>query len=185
MCNLQFGNKMKELTVEQLISKAAELKAGDRILLSGTLYTARDAAHARIAEMVARNEKLPVDFDNSVLFYCGPSGASPCAPIGACGPTTSSRMDSLTPMMLELGVKVFIGKGDRSKAVKEDTKKHKAVYLVATGGAAALLGTKVKSGKLIAFDDLGPEAIYKLEVRDFPVTVAFDANGGDVFTKIK
>ena len=172
---------MKELTTEQLISKASELKAGDRILLSGTIYTARDAAHARIAELVKSKQKLPVDFNNAVLFYCGPSGESPCAPIGACGPTTSSRMDFLAPMMLELGVKAFIGKGDRSKAVKEATRKYGAVYLVATGGAAALLGTKVKSGKLVAFEDLGPEAIYKLEVKDFPLIVANDVNGGDVF----
>jgi fumarate hydratase subunit beta len=174
---------MINLTTEQLISKISELKAGERILLSGTIYTARDAAHARIAEMIARSESLPVDFDNTVLFYCGPSGASPCSPVGACGPTTSSRMDPLTPMMIELGVKAFIGKGDRSRRVKDAMRKNNVLYLAATGGIAALLSTKVKSGKLVAFEDLGPEAIYKLEVKDFPVMVAFDTFGGDVFSK--
>jgi fumarate hydratase subunit beta len=173
----------KELTTEQLIVKRAELRAGDSILLTGTIYTARDAAHKRIAELIESEQKLPVDFDNTVLFYCGPSGESPCAPVGACGPTTSSRMDPFTPMMLELGVKIFIGKGDRSLNVKNALVKNKALYLVATGGAAALLGMKVKSGKIVAFDDLGPEAIYRMEVRDFPVMVAFDTEGGDVYSR--
>ena len=173
----------KELTTEQLIVKRAELKAGESILLTGTIYTARDAAHARIAELIKAERKLPLDFDNTVLFYCGPSGESPCAPMGACGPATSSRMDPWTPMMIELGVKAFIGKGDRSRNVKDALINNKVLYLVATGGAAALLGTKVKSGKLIAFEDLGPEAIYRLEVKDFPVMVGFDTNGGDVYSR--
>jgi fumarate hydratase subunit beta len=174
---------MKELTVEKLIANRKELKAGEKLLLSGTIYTARDAAHARIAALIVKGQKPPVNFQNSVIFYCGPSGKNPCMPVGSCGPTTSSRMDPHTPMMLELGVKAFIGKGDRAKHVKASIKNYGAVYLVATGGAAALLGSKVKSGEVTAFEDLGPEAIYKLEVKDFPVIVANDTAGGDIFAR--
>lgn len=172
---------MRELTIEQLINKIQELKAGEKVLLSGTIYTARDAAHARIAEMLKKGENLPVNLKNSVIYYCGPSPAKPGNAAGACGPTTSSRMDNLTPMMLELGVRAFIGKGARSHAVKEALKKHKAVYFAATGGVAALLSQKVKKCEVAAFEDLGPEAIYEMEVREFPLIVAVDAGGNDIF----
>ena len=172
---------MKNITTEQLIAKIPELKAGEKLLLSGTIYTARDAAHARIAEMLSKKQKLPVDLNNSVIYYCGPSPAKPGLAVGSCGPTTSSRMDSLTPMMMELGVKAFIGKGARSEVVIDSLKKHSALYLVATGGVAALLAEKVKKCEIAAFEDLGPEAIYRMEVKEFPVIVAIDAVGNDIF----
>lgn len=173
---------MRNLTIEQLIFKISELKAGEKILLSGTIYTARDAAHARISAMLKKDEKLPVDLKNTVIYYCGPSPAKPGNAVGACGPTTSSRMDGLTPMMLDLGVKAFIGKGARSQAVKNALKQYNAVYLAATGGVAALLAGKVRKCEVAAFEDLGPEAIYRMDVVDFPVIVAVDASGGMIYS---
>ncbi|MFH1367735.1 MAG: FumA C-terminus/TtdB family hydratase beta subunit [Elusimicrobiota bacterium] len=171
---------MKEYTVDKLIAGISGLKAGDKILLSGTIYTARDAAHARIAAGTDAGSVLAL-LKGSVIYYCGPAPAKPGNAVGACGPTTSSRMDGHTPMMLELGVKAFIGKGARSQAVKDALKRYKAVYLVATGGVAALLAGKVRKCEVAAFEDLGPEAIYRMDVVDFPVIVAIDANGNDIF----
>ncbi|MHB9154930.1 MAG: fumarate hydratase C-terminal domain-containing protein, partial [Endomicrobiales bacterium] len=133
------------LTISQLIEKIPELKAGDRILLSGTIYTARDAAHARLVEIINSGGILPFKLENSVIYYCGPAPARPGSVIGSCGPTTSSRMDACTPLFLSRGVKATIGKGPRSKEVREALKEYKAVYLAATGGVAALMARTVKT----------------------------------------
>ena len=168
-------------TVEELIAKATKLKAGDKVLLSGKIYTARDAAHKRISALLEKNEKLPIDLKDKIIYYCGPCPARPGRAIGSCGPTTSARMDELTPLMLSKGVKVTIGKGPRSEETRKAFKKYKALYLVATGGIGALLAEKVLKCETVAFAELGPEAIYELEVKDFPLVVANDTAGGDVF----
>src|SRR3989339_1871843 len=165
------------LTTEQLISKAAQLKAGDKILLSGIIYTARDAAHKRFMGLIESGRPLPVDMEKSIIYYCGPAPAKPGSAAGPCGPTTSSRMDKFTPKLLSMGLKASIGKGPRAQEVRDALKEFGAVYLVATGGVAALLSSKVKKSEVVAFEDLGPEAVYKFEVVDFPVIVANDAAG--------
>jgi fumarate hydratase subunit beta len=174
---------MKSYNVEQLISKIPELIAGDKILLSGTVYTARDAAHKRICRLIELNMPVPFELKNAVIYYCGPCPAKPGDIIGSCGPTTSSRMDACTPLMLSKGVKALIGKGPRSKEVKGALKENGAVYFAATGGVAALLSKKVKKAEIAAFKELGPEAVYKLELTDFPLIVACDAQGGNVYTR--
>lgn len=148
-----------------------ELKAGEEVLLSGVIYTARDQAHKRLAELIKNRKRLPFDLKKAVIYYCGPTRTRPGAVIGSCGPTTSARMDSFTPALLEAGLKAMIGKGNRSKEVIAVIKKYKAVYFITIGGAGAYLSKKVKKAEVIAFRDLGPEAIYRLEVRDFPVIV--------------
>jgi fumarate hydratase subunit beta len=169
------------MDIKEIISDTGRLKAGERIYLSGTIYTARDAAHARLIKMLDAGEKAPFELKGSAIYYCGPSPAKPGNVIGACGPTTSARMDAFTPRMLEEGVKALIGKGARKDFVIEAVKKHKAVYLAATGGVAALLSKTVKKADIIAFEDLGPEAVYKLEVEDMPLIVAADSSGGNIF----
>jgi fumarate hydratase subunit beta len=169
------------LTTSELIAEIQNLKAGDRLLLSGAVYTARDAAHQRLAEMIENNKPLPLKLQNSIIYYCGPAPARPGDVTGPCGPTTSSRMDTFTPLLLSLGVKATIGKGPRSKRVREALREHGAVYLAATGGVAALLSRKVRRVELVAFGDLGPEAIYRFEIIEFPLIVACDAHGNDIF----
>ncbi|MFH1483349.1 MAG: Fe-S-containing hydro-lyase [Chloroflexota bacterium] len=159
------------------------LKAGDRVLLTGVLYTARDAAHKRMVEALDRGEKLPVDLKGQVLFYVGPSPARPGSVIGSAGPTTAYRMDRYTPRILQAGLRGTIAKGSRSEKVKEALKQHKAVYLAATGGAGALLSKRILKAEVIAYADLGPEAIRKLEVKDLPAIVINDAHGGDLYLK--
>lgn len=171
------------ITVNELTKNTNIIKTGEKFFLSGTVYTARDAAHKRIIQMIEKGEKLPFDLKNSAVYYCGPSPVKPGKVIGACGPTTSARMDSFTPRMLENGVKILIGKGARSKEVVDSIKNNKALYLVATGGAAALLAKSVIKSELIAFEDLGPEAIYKLEIKDMPLIAAVDGFGNDLFKK--
>ena len=170
-----------KINTENLIKSTNTLKAGQQIFLSGTIYTARDAAHARLIKILDNSEQPPVELKGAAIYYCGPSPAKPGCVIGACGPTTSARMDDFTPRMLEEGVKILIGKGARKDFVIESIKKNKAVYLVATGGVAALLSKTVKKAEIIAFEDLGPEAIYKLEVEDMPLIVAVDAEGNNIF----
>jgi fumarate hydratase subunit beta len=170
-----------KINLLDLVLNPKILKAGQRILLSGTVYTARDAAHKRIIDMLDSGNAVPFDLKNVAIYYCGPSPAKPGAVIGACGPTTSSRMDIFTPRILKEGVKFLIGKGSRSESVVNSIKENSAVYLVATGGVAALLSKTVKKADLIAFEDLGPEAIYKLAVEDMPLIVAIDSNGGNIF----
>jgi len=172
---------MKSYTKEQLISKITELQAGDKVLFSGTVYTARDAAHKRICGLIEQNKPLPFELKDSVIYYCGPCPAKPGDVIGSCGPTTSSRMDAYTPLILSKGVKALIGKGPRSSEVKDALKENGAVYLAATGGVAALFSKKVKKAEIIAFKELGPEAIYKLELTDLPLIVACDVHGNDIY----
>ncbi len=169
------------MNIQEIISDTDKLKAGQRVLLSGTIYTARDAAHARIVKMLDSGEKPPFDLKGSSIYYCGPSPAKPGAVIGACGPTTSARMDAFTPRMLQEGVKILIGKGARSEAVVKAITDNKAVYFVATGGVAALLSKTVFKAEVAAFEDLGPEAVYKLEVKDMPLIVAVDSKGKQIF----
>lgn len=161
--------------------KIKGLKAGDSVLLTGTIYTARDAAHKRITEMLERGENLPFALEDSAIYYVGPTPAKEGMPIGSAGPTTSYRMDAYAPALLDLGQTVMIGKGQRNEDVKAAVLKNGAVYLAAIGGAAALVAKSIKSSEVIAFDDLGAEAVRKLYVEDFPVTVILDANGGDLY----
>lgn len=157
------------------------LGAGDRVLLSGYIYTARDAAHKRFAEAIKDGGRLPLEIENQVIYYCGPSPAPPGRVIGSCGPTTSSRMDAYAPKLISLGLKGMIGKGRRSPAVRDAMKEHKAVYFGATGGAGALLSLAVVSAEIIAYEDLGPEAVVRLEVRDMPLFVINDIYGNDLY----
>jgi fumarate hydratase subunit beta len=165
---------MKKITAPLNEKAIADLKAGDRVLINGTLIVARDAAHKR---------GLNVELKDQVLFYAGPTPGRGGKLVGSIGPTTSSRMDPFTIPLLEKGLKGMIGKGGRSREIRDAIRKHKAVYFVATGGAAALLGKTVKHAEVIAYPELGPEAVLKLEVLDFPAVVAYDIYGGDVFEK--
>lgn len=164
----------------------AKLQAGDYVYLTGTIYTARDAAHKRMYEALEREENLPLQMGNNIIYYMGPSPAREGRPIGSAGPTTASRMDKYAPALLDLGLTGMIGKGKRSSAVKEAIVKNGAVYFAAVGGAGALLSRSIKASEVIAYDDLGTEAIRKLEVVDFPVIVVIDSKGNDLYeTAIK
>lgn len=155
----------------------AEIKAGDVLYLSGTVYTARDAAHKRMCEELAEGNRPPFDIENSVIYYLGPTPARPRQVIGSAGPTTSGRMDKYTPTLLDLGLKGMIGKGRRSEDVRNSIARNGAIYMGATGGAGALLSKCIIKAEVIAYDDLGTEAVRRLEVRDFPVTVLIDSQG--------
>lgn len=157
------------------------LKAGDQVLLSGTIYTGRDAAHRRLCELVEKGESLPFDLKDATIYYVGPTPTPPSRVFGSGGPTTSGRMDAYAPTLLSLGLKGMIGKGYRNAAVKEAMKTYGAVYFGAIGGTGALIGQAVKAAEVIAFDDLGPEAIRRLEVEDFPLTVIIDSEGHDLY----
>jgi len=157
------------------------LKAGDRVLISGVIYTARDAAHKRLVELLEQGKPLPFDIKGAVIYYVGPTPAPPGKPIGSAGPTTSGRMDAYAPKLIAAGLKAMIGKGGRNPEVIEAMKRHKAVYLGATGGAGALISLKIKSSEVVAYEDLGPEAIRRLEVENFPAIVINDTVGGDLY----
>ena len=157
------------------------LKAGDSVLITGTIYSARDAAHKVMTEALARGEKLPIDWNNQIVYYLGPTPAKPGDPIGSCGPTTAGRMDAYTPTMLEQGIKGMIGKGSRVPAVVESMKKNPVTYFAAVGGAAALIAKSVKKYTVIAYPELGPEALAALEVVDFPAIVVIDSEGNDFY----
>lgn len=157
------------------------LRSGDRVLISGIIYTGRDAAHKRLFDLLKKGQELPFDVRGQIIYYVGPTPAKPGHAIGSAGPTTSYRMDAYSPALLEKGLKGMIGKGSRSEAVKEAIKKHKAVYFAATGGAGALLAKRVKKAEIVAYEDLGTEAIRKLEVEDFPAVVVNDIRGGDIY----
>jgi fumarate hydratase subunit beta len=159
----------------------AGLHTGDRLLITGVLYTARDAAHKRLIELIEKGEELPFDLKGQIIYYVGPTPPQPGKPIGSAGPTTSGRMDPYVPSLIERGLKGMIGKGQRSRGVRDAMKKYKAVYLGATGGAGALLSKRIKKAEVIAFPDLGPEAIRRLEVTDFPVRVINDIYGGNLY----
>mgnify|MGYP001005149217 FL=1 len=159
-----------------------DLKAGDRVLLNGIIYTGRDAAHKRLAELIEKGEELPMDIKNQTIYYVGPCPAKPGQVIGSAGPTTSGRMDAYAPLLMEHGLKGMIGKGLRAKAVVDSIIKNNAVYFAAIGGAGALLAEAIKEAEVIAFPDLGAEAIYKLRVENFPVTVIIDSKGNDLYS---
>lgn len=161
--------------------EAAGLRSGDYIYLTGTIYTARDAAHKRMYESLKKGEHLPIDMRNNVLYYMGPSPARDGRPIGSAGPTTASRMDSYTPELLDLGLKGMIGKGKRTEEVRQAVMRNGAVYFAAVGGAGALLSKSITASEVIAYEDLGTEAIRKLEVKDFPVIVVIDAEGNNLY----
>jgi len=157
------------------------LKAGDAVLISGVIYTGRDAAHAKLVELIDAGLPLPVDLIGQMIYYVGPSPAKPGKVIGSAGPTTSGRMDAYTPQLLEKGLKACIGKGSRKQPVKDALVKYKGVYMAATGGAAALLAKTIVKAEVVAYPELGAEAIYRLEVVDFPATVINDACGNDIY----
>jgi len=159
------------------------LKAGENLFLSGMLYTARDAVHKILSELLAKKKKPPIPLKGIAIYYAGPAPAPPHKAVGSCGPTTSARMDKFTPILLNAGVKVMIGKGRRSRSVREAIKRHKAVYFLAPAGCGALLSGKIIKRKAVAYKNLGPEAVYELEVRDFPVIVGIDPKGRDVFNR--
>ncbi len=162
-------------------SDIKRLKAGDMAYISGTIYTARDAAHKKMCELAQNGEPMPFNFKGTAVYYAGPCPAKPGEAIGSIGPTTSGRMDIYTPILMEKGLKIMIGKGFRSKEVKQSIIKHSGVYFAAIGGAAALMSQCVKSAKVIAFEELGTEAIREIEVEDLPVVVAVDSNGTDIY----
>ena len=163
--------------------KARTLRAGDRVLLSGTAYTARDAAHRRMAQALEHGEPLPFPLDGAVIYYAGPTPAPAHLPIGSCGPTTSGRMDVYTPALLDRGLAAMIGKGERSSEVCEAICRNKAVYLCAVGGAGALAAKCIDSCEVIAYEDLGCESVKKLHLKEFPLTVAIDCVGGNLFDR--
>ena len=171
----------KYIQVPYTKEEAEKLKAGDMVYLSGTIYTARDAAHKRMAEALNKGEELPFDLKGNVIYYMGPSPAREGRPIGSAGPTTASRMDKYTPELLDLGLAGMIGQGKRSEAVKEAIVRNSAVYFAAIGGAGALLSKAIVSSEVIAYDDLGTEAIRKLTVKDFPAIVVIDSNGDNLY----
>ncbi len=158
------------------------LRVGDECFLSGRLYTARDMAHKRLTDMIKAKVELPIGLTDEVIYYCGPTPPPPGKVIGSCGPTTSNRMDAFTEPLLKLGLGGIIGKGRRSEQVRKAIKKHKAVYFIATGGAGALLSRHIKKMSIVAFREFGTEAIHELVVEDFPVIVAIDSKGEDIYS---
>ncbi|ARJ55726.1 Fe-S-containing hydro-lyase [Campylobacter cuniculorum] len=172
-----------KITTPLTKEKVKELKAGDNVLITGTIIAARDAAHKALTEALARGEKLPVDFNNEVIYYLGPSPANPDKnqAVGSAGPTTSGRMDKYTPTMLEQGVSGMIGKGYRSEEVIKSMIKNGAVYMVAIGGAGALISKSIKKYEVLAYPELGPEAVARLSVEDFPAIVAIDCKGNNFY----
>lgn len=158
-----------------------QLKAGDTVSITGVIYSARDAAHKRMIEALERGEKLPLPIEGAILYYLGPTPAPEGRAIGSAGPTTASRMDKYTPQLLQLGLKGMVAKGRRSQAVKDAIKENKAVYMAAIGGAGALLSKCIKEAEVIAYDDLGPEAIRRMVVEDFPAVVIADCEGNDLY----
>ncbi|MCK4738765.1 MAG: Fe-S-containing hydro-lyase [Deltaproteobacteria bacterium] len=171
----------KKITPPLTDADVKNLKIGDKVLITGTLFTARDAAHKRLIDLLDKGEELPFELKGQLIYYVGPTPPKPGQVIGSAGPTTSGRMDAYTPRLLDLGLKGLIGKGQRSAEVKDSIKKNKAVYMAAVGGAAALIAQSIKKAEIIAYEDLGPEAIRKLTVEDFPAIVVNDCHGGDLF----
>ena len=173
----------KTLTTPLSSEDLKDLKAGDDVYISGYIYTARDAAHARLAKLLEEGKELPFDIKGAIIYYVGPAPAREGEPIGPAGPTTSYRMDMYTPPLLEAGLKGMIGKGKRNQDVKDKIVEEGAIYFAAIGGAAALIKRCIKSAEIIAYEDLGTEAIRKLYVEDFPVTVINDSKGEDLYLK--
>lgn len=158
-----------------------KLKAGDSVLITGKIYSARDAAHKVMTEALARGEKLPIDWNDKIVYYLGPTPAKPGDPIGSAGPTTAGRMDAYTPTMLDQGIKGMIGKGSRSKEVVDSMKKNGVTYFAAVGGAAALIAKSIKKYEVLAYEELGPEALAELTVEDFPAIVVIDHEGNNFY----
>lgn len=169
------------INTDELNFKICELNVGDKVYLSGTVYTARDAAHKRIFEALDSNDSLPFDLKGACIYYAGPTPTPEGLAVGSCGPTTSSRMDPYTPRLLNLGLKCIIGKGNRNEEVTESIKRNSAMYLCAIGGAGALACSCITSCEVIAFDDLGCESVKKLTFKDFPLIVAIDSKGNNIF----
>ena len=178
---------MRVISIKTPLTKdvVKNLKVGDEIKLSGVIFTARDAAHKRLADLIKSGKHVPINLKDAVIYYAGPTPPRPGRVIGSCGPTTSSRMDPFTEPLLKLGLRGMIGKGERSKEVRDAIVKYGCVYFLATGGIGALLAAKVKSSKAILYKDLGPEAVYKLEIKDFPLIVGIDSKGRDVYAETK
>lgn len=172
---------MRHLTAPLTEADVLSLHAGEHVLLSGTVYTARDAAHLRMLELIAAKQPLPIDLSGQVIYYAGPTPTPPGKPVGSIGPTTSTRMDSSTPTLLAHGLRGMIGKGGRSAEVIEAMKQHKAVYFAAIGGAAALMAQCVTALEVVCWDDLGPESVKRLTLHELPLIVAIDAEGKDAF----
>ena len=174
-----------EITTPFSKESAQGLKAGDEVLITGTIYTARDAAHKRLTDMLAKGEKLPFDVDGAIIYYVGPTPAKPGNAIGSAGPTTSYRMDAYAPTLMDIGLRGMIGKGFRNAEVKASMAKNSAVYFAAVGGIGAVISKSIVKAKVIAFDDLGAEAVHELSVVDFPCVVAIDCRGGDIYEQSK
>lgn len=172
---------IKKITTPLTEEKVKSLKAGDTVYITGTIYTGRDAAHQRLIDSLTKGEELPFDIKDQIIYYVGPAPAKPGQAIGSAGPTTSYRMDDLTVPLLKLGLNGMIGKGSRSEKVIEGMKEYGAVYFAAIGGAGALIADSIKKSEIIAYEDLGPEAVRKLEVIDFPVIVVIDSEGNNLY----
>jgi fumarate hydratase subunit beta len=172
---------MKKITTPLTDETVKDLKAGDKVLITGEIYTGRDAAHKCFMEELDAGKELPFPVEGAIIYYVGPSPAKPGKPIGSAGPTTSYRMDVYTPRLIELGLKGMIGKGMRNQEVKDACVKHGAVYFAATGGAAALIARSITAAEVVAYEDLGPEAVRRLTVEDFPCTVINDIHGNDLY----
>ena len=176
---------LKEVKLPLTDEAIKDLRAGDNVLLTGVIYVARDAAHKRLVEALDNHKTLPFDIKGQTIYYMGPAPAKPGQVIGSAGPTTSGRMDSYAPRLMEAGLKAMIGKGNRSKAVREAMVKYKCVYFAAIGGTGALIAKSIKKAEIVAYEELGAEAIRKLEVKDFPVTVINDIYGRDLYEEGK
>ena len=174
-------SEAKRLTTAQLPQMVGELKAGDRVLLSGTIYTARDAAHKRIFQLLDQGKALPFELKGAVIYYAGPTPGQQGMAVGACGPTTAGRMDGFAPRLLDLGLTAMIGKGERVQSVVDAIVRNGACYFAAVGGAGALIAKCIKTAQVIAFDELGCESVKRMEVENLPLTVAVDSQGNDLF----
>lgn len=170
-----------EITTPLTAETLEKLSAGDKVLLSGTIYTARDAAHGRLMELIEKKEELPIELEGAIIYYVGPTPEKPGDAVGSAGPTTSGRMDGYTPTLLDRGLKMMIGKGARNQAVKDSVVKNGAVYLAALGGAGALMSKGIEAAEVICWEDLGCEAIRKFTVKSLPLTVILDTKGGDLY----
>lgn len=173
--------EIKRITTPLTKEQVAQLKAGESVLITGVIYTGRDAAHKNLLNALSQGQELPIDLKNQIIYYVGPAPAKPGQVIGSCGPTTSGRMDAYAPTLIELGLKGMIGKGPRNEKVITAMKEHGAVYFAAIGGAAAVIAQSVKKAEIVAYPELGPEAVYRLEVQDFPCIVAIDSEGNNLY----
>jgi fumarate hydratase subunit beta len=176
---------MKKIKTPFKKEEIEKLKAGDAVLLSGVIYTARDQAHKRLTQAIQKRKRTPIDLKNQIIYYCGPTKTPKGKIIGACGPTTASRMDEFTPALLKAGIRGMIGKGSRAKEVSSAIKKYKSVYFLTYAGCGALLSQYITKATPIAYKELGPEAVYKLEVKNFPLLVGVDARGNNIYKKRK